>query len=203
MNSRDPQQTILGLDCHVQENTLLGLKYESECGETIIGDHAVIRWGTIIYADVVIGDYLRTGHTVLIREHTKIGDWVVIGTNAVIDGHTEIGNFVKIESNVYIPTHTKIGNNVFIGPGAVMTNDKYPQRLRDEYVPLGPILEDNVTIGANVTLPPGLTIGEVCMVAAGSVVTKNLPAWSLAMGVPAKVQPLPARLHEGNRSKVN
>jgi len=191
----------LGKDYKVQENVILGLKYAEGCNEAIIGDRAVIRWGTVIYADVVIGDDFKTGHSVLIREKTVIGDRVLVGTNTVIDGNVEIGSFVKLESNVYIPTHTKIGSYVFIGPGAVLTNDRYPQRLRDEYEPIGPILEDSVTIGANATILPGVRIGEGSMVAAGSVVTKDVPPWHLAMGVPAQIKSLPERLKERNRAK--
>jgi len=191
----------LGKECVIKDNVILGLKYAEGCNETIIGDRAVIRWGTIIYADVVIGDDFKTGHSVMIREKTVIGDRVVVGTNTVIDGNVEIGSFVKLESNVYIPTHTKIGSYVFIGPGAVLTNDKYPQRLRDEYEPIGPILEDSVTIGANAAILPGVRIGEGAMVAAGSVVTKDVPRWNLAVGMPARFEPLPERLRERNRAK--
>ena len=192
----------LGQGCVVQEGVILGLKYKDGCQEAVVGDRAVIRAGTIIYADVVIGHDFKTGHHVLIREYTRIGDRVVVGTGTVIDGHVEIGSFVKIESRVYIPTHTRIGSYCFLGPGAVLTNDKYPQRLRDEYEPQGPILEESVTIGANATILPGVRIGEGAMVAAGSVVTKDVPPWHLAIGVPARVQPLPERLRERNRAKA-
>lgn len=202
MINQDQLNAVLGLGCIIQENTILGLQYKDGCGSTVIGNRAVIRSGAIIYGDVIIGDDFITGHHVLIREHTKIGNKVVVGTNTVIDGHLEIGNLVKIESCVYIPTHTRIGSSVFIGPGAVLTNDKYPQRLRDQYQPDGPTLEDSVTIGANATILPGVTIAEVTMVAAGSIVTRDVPPWSLAIGNPARIKPLPDRLREWNRAKV-
>lgn len=190
-----------GNDTDIQENVVLGLKYMDDCEPTVVGSRATIRWGAVIYADVAIGDEFKTGHSVLIREHTVIGDDVVVGTNTVIDGRVEIGHHVKLESNVYVPTHTRIGSHVFIGPGAVLTNDKYPQRLRDQYEPNGPTLEDGVTVGANATILPGVTIGEGAMVAAGSVVTQDVPAWSLAVGVPAEIHPLPEKLKERNRAK--
>ena len=202
MTTRSQSNALLGTGCRIDDHTTLGLEYRKGCGKTSIGNNAVVRLGTVIYGDVVIGDDFKTGHNVVIREHTKIGDQVVVGTNSVIDGHVSVGSFVKIESNVYIPTHTSIGDSVFIGPGAVLTNDKYPQRIREEYEPLGPVLEDSVTIGANSTLLPGVTIGEGSMVAAGSVVTKDVPSWSLAIGVPARVEVLPERLRERNRAKV-
>jgi acetyltransferase-like isoleucine patch superfamily enzyme len=197
-----PIYAKLGRDCTIQEGVVIGYRYSEDCREVLLGDRAIIRTGTIIYADVVIGHDFKTGHHVMIREKTRIGDRVVVGTNTVIDGQVEIGSHVKLESNVYIPTHTVIGSYVFIGPGAVLTNDKYPQRLRDEYEPQGPILEDSVTIGANATILPGVRISEGAMVAAGSVVTKDVPPWHLAIGVPARLEPLPERLKERNRAKV-
>lgn len=190
----------LGEGCVIQEGVTLGLRYREGCSELVIGDHATVRSGTIIYADVTIGDHFVTGHAALIRERTTIGDRVVVGTHTIIDGTVEIGSYVKIESGVYIPTHTAIGSEVFIGPCAVMTNDRYPQRLRDEYEAIGPVIEDSVTIGANATLLPGVRIGEGSMVAAGSVVTRDVPPWSLVRGVPGVAEPLPERLRHRNRA---
>ncbi len=183
------------------DTVIVGYAYSQDAQPVVIGEGCVFRGYTVIYMDVIIGNQVRTGHHVLIREHTHIGNQVVIGSGTIIDGYTTIGNFVKIESRVYIPTHTTIGNYVFIGPGAVLTNDKYPLRRRDEYEPKGPIIEDNVTIGANATILPGVRIGEGSMVAAGSVVTKDVPPWHLAIGVPARIQPLPEHLKEPNRAK--
>lgn len=191
----------VGENCKIQDDVILGLRYKEKCEKAIIGNNATIRKGSIIYADTVIGDSFITGHNILIREKTKIGNQVVVGTNTVIDGNVEIGSFVKLETNVYVPTHTKIGNHVFIGPGAVLTNDKYPQRMRDQYEPKGPVLEDSVTIGANATILPGIRVGEGSFIAAGSVVTQDVPEWSLAIGTPAEIRPLPEKLREENRAK--
>jgi acetyltransferase-like isoleucine patch superfamily enzyme len=191
----------LGENCVIQDNVILGFKYKDRCQEVNIGDNAIIRAFTVIYADVVIGGDFKTGHGVVIRENTKIGNRVVVGSGVVIDGNVEIGNRVKIETNVYIPTHTRIGNDVFIGPNVVMTNDKYPQRLRDEYQPQGPIIEDSVSIGANSTILPGIVISEGSFIAAGSIVTKDVPPWSLVKGTPARIYKLPEKLKERNRAK--
>lgn len=191
----------LGENCLIQENVILGLKYKDGCRKAKIGDNAVVRIFTIIYADVIIGDDFKTGHRVVIRENTRIGSKIVIGTGTVIDGNVEIGDRVKIESHVYIPTHTKIGSDVFIGPNVVMTNDKYPQRLRDQYESKGPIIEDSVSIGANSTILPGVRIGEGSFVAAGSVVTKDVPSWKLVKGLPSTMYELPEKLKEKNKAK--
>ena len=190
----------IGKKVRIKDNVVIGLKYSDDCKEVILGDNVTIREGSIIYADVVIGSNFKTGHNILIREKTVIGSNIVIGSNTVIDGTVEIGSYVKIETGVYIPTHTKIGSHVFIGPCVVMTNDRYPQRLRDQYKPEGAIIGDGVSIGANSTLLPGVRIGEGSFIAAGSVVTKDIPPWSLIMGVPGKIKPLPDKLKERNRA---
>lgn len=162
-----------------------------------IGNNAVIRANSIIYCDVTIGDNLNTGHNVLVREMTQVGSNVLIGTNVVIDGNTRIGNNVSIQSNVYIPTNTTIEDNVFLGPSSVLTNDKYPVRIK--YDLKGPILRKGASIGANSTILPGVEIGEGALVAAGSLVTKDVPPWKMAIGFPSRIVDLPEGLECLNR----
>ena len=187
-----------GADCQIQPGCQIGLQYRPDCRPVKLGHGARIRAGTIIYADVEIGDDFQTGHHVLIREKTFIGHHVVVGTNTVIDGQVTIGDFVKIESNCYIPTHVTIGTRVFLGPNVTLTNDRYPLKLRDSYKPEGPIIEDGVTLGAGVVVCPGVRIGHDAFVAAGTVVTKDVPPWSMVMGVPGRISPLPEKLRERN-----
>ncbi len=140
----------------------------------------------------------QTGHNVVIREKTKIGNHVIIGTNTVIDGQVTIGDFVKIMTNCYLPTHVVIGNRVFLGPNVTLTNDRYPLKMRDKYVPQGPVIEDYVTIAAGVLVCPGIRIGRNSFIAAGAVVTKDVPPECLAIGVPARFKPLKRELLEPN-----
>ncbi len=162
----------------------------------VIGNNAVIRSNSTIYTDVKIGNDLRTGHNILIREKTIIGNKVLIGTNTIIDGHTTIGNNVSIQGNVYIPLNVTIEDNVFIGPCAVLTNDKYPIRKKSDLK--GPVLRHGASIGANATLLPGVEIGEGAMVAAGALVSKDVPPWKLAAGFPAEIRELPEELRVFN-----
>ncbi len=184
-------------DCNIQPNCIIGLKYRDDCKPVKLGKGSSVRAGTIIYADVETGVDFQTGHNVMVRESTKIGDHVVIGTNSVVDGQVEIGDFVKIESNCYIPTHVTIGTRVFLGPNVTLTNDRYPLKMRD-YVPEGPIIEDGVTLGGGVVVVPGVRIGADSFVAAGAIVTKDVPPGSLVVGAPGKITPLPDNLRERN-----
>ncbi|MDQ6877299.1 MAG: acetyltransferase [Candidatus Dormibacteraeota bacterium] len=190
----------IGRSCQIDPHAIVGLANSPDSTSAVIGDESIIRAYAIVYAGVRAGSHFQTGHHVLIRGPATIGDHVVIGTGSTVDGNVVIGSYVKIQSHVYVPTHTSIGDRVFIGPNATMTNDKYPLRLRDEYEPEGPILEDDVTVGAGAVLLPGVRIGRGSLVAAGAVVTKAVPAWSLALGNPARSRPIPPRLRGENRA---
>lgn len=185
----------------IDPDARVGVKYRPDCQPPHIGPDGVIRGFAVIYGDVSIGTHFQCGHHILIREHTTIGDYVTVGTGVTIDGHVEIGSYVKLETGVYIPTDTTIGSYVFMGPGAVLTNDRYPLRLREEYVAEGPTIEDSVTIGARAVVLPGVRIGEGSIIAAGAVVTHDVPPWSLVMGVPGRATPLPDRLRHPNHAR--
>ena len=150
-----------------------------------IGENPLIRSGSVIYPDTEIGYNFKTGHNVLVREETKIGNNVLLGTNTIVENKCSLGSNISIQSNAYIPTNTKIEDNVFIGPCAVLTNDKYPIREKAELI--GPTIKKGASIGANCTILPGVTISEGAIVASGAVVTKDVPAWKIVAGVPAKI----------------
>lgn len=184
----------VGDGARIFEPVTLGFPSRDRIGTTgfpgvRIGKNCVLRSGTIIYCDVTAGDQFSCGHNVVIREQTLIGDRVSVGTASVIEGRVTIGSDVSLQSLVYIPTDTTIGNRVFIGPNTVLTNDRYPPtRIGGLH---GPVIRDGAAIGANVTILPGVCIGEGALVAAGAVVTRDVPARKLAIGSPARVRDLP------------
>ncbi|MBI5681157.1 MAG: N-acetyltransferase [Methanobacterium sp.] len=180
-----------------KENVTIGLKYKKGSKSPVIGKKPQIRSNTIIYDDVEIGDNFKTGHNVLIREKTKIGDNTLIGTNTVIEGNCTIGSNVSIQSNVYIPTKTVIEDYVFIGPCACFTNDRYPVRI--DFKLKGPIIRRGASIGANSTFLSDMEIGEGAMIAAGAIVTGDVPSYYLAIGAPARIKPLPKHLKTLNK----
>ena len=196
----------IGDSCFIDSNALIGYPHSTELNllennpDEIegckIGNDSIIRPGAI-YSTAKVGNKTRTGHNFLIRENTIVGDGCLIGTNVVIDNDCRIGDNCSFQTGAYIPTGSKIGNRVFLGPNASLTNDKNP--LRTEYNPEPVIIEDDATIGSNATLMPGITIGEGAFVAGGAIVTKNVPAWTLAKGCPAKLSELPESLKKPNR----
>lgn len=191
---REYGNCTLGEGSQVFEPVTLGFPSREFIGKdhfpgTIIGRNAILRSGLVIYCQVEIGDNFQSGHNVLIREKMKIGNNVAVGSSSVVEGYGMIGDDVRIQSMVFIPTHTSIGNSVFIGPNAVLTNDRYPPSGKPELK--GPTIGDHAVIGANATILPGITIGSGAMVAAGAVVTHDVPAETMAIGVPAKIRELP------------
>jgi acetyltransferase-like isoleucine patch superfamily enzyme len=189
---------VAGPGLVVEPGCVLGHPYPGADGPARFGEGCLLRTGTVVYADTRFGHRLRTGARAFVREWTVMGDDCLVGTDAVIDGHLEAGDQVVIQTGVYVPTHVVLGHRVFLGPRAVLTNDRYPLRRRASYRSAGPVIEDDATIGANATLLPGVRVGAGAMVAAGAVVTGDVPAWSLAVGVPARIRDLPAELREPN-----
>jgi len=186
---------VIGEDAQIFEPVTIGFPSRENIGKTgfsgtTIGHHAVLRSGTIIYCDVIIGDNFQSGHNTLIREKTRIGDRTAIGTATIIDGNTRIGNDVSLQSMVYIPTNTIIGDHVFIGPNAVLTNDRYPPSGSLT----GPVIKTGAAIGANATIIPGVCIGEGAFIAAGSIVTRDVPDYMMAIGTPARIKELPKEM---------
>lgn len=187
----------IGAESEIAPDATLGAGVSASDRQTVIGDRATIRSGTVIYGDVTIGDDFTTGHGAVVREHSTLGDDVLVGTNAVVDGETVVGSAVSMQTGVYVPQETTIGDSVFLGPYAVLTNDAYPVRTDEDLT--GPTLADDVTVGSNATVLPGVSVGERAFVAAGAVVTDDVPAETLAVGAPAVTRPLPAHLEGGNR----
>ncbi|QLG29745.1 N-acetyltransferase (plasmid) [Halorarum halophilum] len=187
---------VTGADSQIDDDATVGYPDEADGENTVIGANATIRAGTIIYDGVDIGDDFTTGHNAVVREETRMGDDVLVGSDTIVDGRCTIGSQVSMQTGVYVPPKTRIHDGVFLGPNAVLTNDPYP--LRQDVELDGPTIREGASIGANATVLPGVTVGENAFVAAGAVVTEDVPADTLAVGVPAEHKPLPDELEGGN-----
>jgi acetyltransferase-like isoleucine patch superfamily enzyme len=155
--------------------------------ETRIGANAVIRSHTVIYAGNVIGEGFNSGHSVLVREGNQIGDHVSIGSHTVIEHHLEIQDEVRVHSQAFVPEFTVLEKGCWIGPNVVFTNAYHPLCKKVKDCLKGATVKSGAKIGANTTVLPDVTIGEMALVGAGSVVVRDVPANSVAAGVPAKV----------------
>lgn len=161
---------------------------------TVIGPGAIIRSHTVIYAGAVIGEQLRTGHHVSIREGSRIGRNFQAGTATDIQGQCTIGNYVRTHSRVFVPQYTTLADYVWLFPGAMLTNDPHPP---SDVATRGPTVDAYVVVGTNAVIMPGIHIGAEAVIAAGAVVTTDVPPGELMVGVPARPQGPAADVVEG------
>ena len=153
----------------------------------IIGDGAIIRAFSVIYAGTTIGHRFQTGHGASIREDNIIGDDCSVGTNAVLEFGNRIGNGCRIHSLAFLEMVT-LGNHVFVGPNVVFTDDPHPMGCAHyKECKGGAVVEDLVKIGAGVVVLPGVRIGRGALIGAGSVVVADVPAGMVVAGNPARV----------------
>jgi acetyltransferase-like isoleucine patch superfamily enzyme len=120
----------------------------------------------------------------------------MVGTGSVIDADVTIGSNVSIQSSVYISNGCVCEDKVFLGPNCSLLNDKYPVRRGNLE---SPRICEGASVGGNATILPGVVVGKGAMVAAGAVVTKNVPDWHLALGNPATFQRLDDSLMVENK----
>lgn len=142
---------------------------------------------TSVIKSTTIGENTRIHNFVHIMQGAVIGNDCNICDYVFIESGARIGNRVTVKNMVQIWNGIIIGNDVFVGPSVVFTNDKYPKSRNKKFNLLETVLEDNVSIGGNATILPGIRIGKGSVVGAGSVVTRDVPQNVTVYGNPAKV----------------
>jgi len=152
-----------------------------------IGDDSVICSHVTIYAGVKIGERVLIGDSSSVFCRVVIEDDVIISRNVTINSDVSIGKNTRIMDNTHITGRCIIGDNVFISVGVLMTNDSRFGRSGYSDECQGPIIEEYACIGAGAVLLPGVHIGRNSVVAAGSVVKKNVPEGMIVAGNPARI----------------
>lgn len=180
----------VGRNVIIEENVILcHPTRDGETKQVVLGDNCYIRSGTVIYSGVKFGNNCQTGHDVTIRENTRIGNYTSIGTGVKCEMDTIIGNHVSIETQSHITGKMIIEDYVFVGGFVGTTNDNRMlwQRKGAGRFLKGPTLKFGCRIGSGAILLPGVVIGKEAMVGAGAVVTKDIPDYKIAIGIPARI----------------
>ena len=150
----------------------------------------------MIASDVRLGEDVTIYHSDLVNLYgCEIGDGCKIGAFVEIRKQVRIGRNVKIQAFAFIPEGVTIEDGVFIGPHVCFTNDKHPRAVNPDGSLMKPsdwqivptLVKQGASIGANATILCGITIGEYAMVGAGAVVSRDVPAYAIVTGVPARV----------------
>jgi acetyltransferase-like isoleucine patch superfamily enzyme len=151
-----------------------------------MGVRVTVCAGAIVYAGSVVGDEAIIGDQAQVRERSVIGPQTVVGRGSAIDNDVTIGARVKIQTNVYVTAFSIVEDDVFIGPGASTTNDDTMSRHPRGEALRGATLRRACRIGGGAVLVPDVEVGEEAFVAAGAVVTKDVPPRAFMVGVPAR-----------------
>ena len=137
--------------------------------------------------EAIIGENTRIWNHAQVREGACIGKNCILSKNVYVDTGVCIGNNVKIQNNVNVYNGVIIEDDVFLGPAMTFTNDLFPRATNLNWTITKTIVKRGASIGANATIVCGITIGEYAMVGAGAVVIKDVPAYALVVGNPARI----------------
>ena len=151
-----------------------------------MADDVIIHPTASVDPRAEVGAGSRVWINVQIRENAKIGAGCILSKDVYIDHAVTIGDRCKVQNSVSVYNGVTIGDDVFVGPNACFTNDKVPRANNADWSVTPTLVKSGASIGANATILCGITIGEFAMVAAGSVVTKDVAPYSLVMGNPAR-----------------
>ncbi len=192
------KDTRIGKNCVIAENTVLGKEpFKASTSATTeekilppleIGDYVTIGANCVVYRGAKLSNFVFVADLASIREDVFIGERTIIGRGVTVENKTTIGKYVKIETEAYITAMSTVEDYCFIAPEVTFTNDNFLGRTeeRKKYFK-GPTVKKGARIGANATILPGIIIEEDALVAAGAVVTKNVPARKVVAGVPARL----------------
>lgn len=187
--------TVIGDGCLIEDHAVLGKRprlargssAKGEVGALEIGERVTICTGAVVFAGATVEQEVILGDQSYVRERSRIGASSVIGRGSVVDNDVIVGARVRVQTSVYLTAFTVVEDDVFVGPGATTTNDDTMNRHGPETPLRGATLRRACRVGGGTVLTPGVEIGEEAFVAAGAVVTKDVPARAVVIGIPARV----------------
>ena len=161
---------------------------EQELPPLEVGELSIVGTGVVLYRGAKIDAKVLMADLATIRENVTIGRGTIVGRGVTVENFCTVGRFCKLESECYITAYSTLEDRVFIAPGVVTSNDNYVGRTAERFKHFkGVTVKKGARIGAGTVTLPGVVIGEDALVAAGSVVTADVPAKKIVLGTPARV----------------
>jgi UDP-2-acetamido-3-amino-2,3-dideoxy-glucuronate N-acetyltransferase len=195
--------TVVGRNVQIGDNSVIGkrplrskhsaITKAGALDPCVIGDDCLIGALVVLFRGCRLQEAVMVADQASVREEVTIGSGTIIGRGVAVENKVTIGARCKIETGAYITALSSIGDYCFIAPEVTFTNDRFVARTKERFLHhRGVTMERGARIGANATVLPGLTLGEDCLVAAASVVTRDVAPRVVVLGVPARfVRPVP------------
>jgi acetyltransferase-like isoleucine patch superfamily enzyme len=166
---------------------------EQELPALKLGSRCIVGTGAVIYRGATVDERVLMADLCTVRENVTIGRGTIVGRGVTIENFCTVGRFCKLESECYLTAYSTLEDRVFVAPGVVTSNDNFVGRTAERFKHFkGVTVRKGGRIGAGAVILPGIEIGEDGMVAAGSVVTRDVPARTIVLGSPARTwRPVP------------
>ncbi len=182
---------VLGEGCVVEDHAVLGKPTaRGRAGGApplVLGAGARVGTGAVVFAGASVGPGAIVGDQAFVRERAVVGAGSVVGRGTAVDNDVVVGARVSLQTGVYLTAFSSVEDDVFVGPCAMTTNDSTMARHEPGHALRGATLRRACRVGGGAVLTPGVEVGEEAFVAAGAVVTRDVPARAVVMGVPARV----------------
>lgn len=190
--------TVIGSEVRIDDHATLGklpmraansaVTKEQALPPLTVGDACIVGTGAVLYRGAAIDARVLLADLCTVRENVTIGRGTIVGRGVTVENVCRIGRYCKLESDCYITAYSELEDRVFVAPGVVTSNDNFVGRTAERFKHFkGVRVKKGGRIGAGSVVLPGITIGEDGLVAAGSVVTRDVPPRTIVLGAPAKV----------------
>ena len=189
--------TQIGNNVRIDDNAVLGklplrsklsaITRQVELAPCMVDDGCLIGSMAVLYRGAHLEEGVMVADLATVREETLVGMFTIIGRGVAVENKVQIGSRCKIETNAYITALSSIGDDCFVAPEVTFTNDRFVGRTQERFRHhRGVTMFRGARVGANATILPGISIGEDSLIAAGSIVTRDVAPHMTVLGSPAR-----------------